>query len=65
MTDPSREVDGYTHLALSALYALYKHGFGKDYPREISEIMQKILDLDRKARDRHDKRRKVCGSVWN
>ena len=47
MTD--REVDGYTHLALSVLYTLYIKGWGKDYPHEIAEIMQKILDLDRKA----------------
>lgn len=47
MTD--REVDGYTHLALSVLYTLYTKGWGKDYPHEIAEIMQKILDLDRKV----------------
>lgn len=47
MTD--REVDGYTHLALSVLYTLYIKGWGKDYPHEIAEIMQKILDLDRKV----------------
>lgn len=49
MTDTNREVDGYTHLALSVLYALYDKGWGRDYPHEIAEIMQKILDLDRKA----------------
>ena len=49
MTATSREVDGYTHLALSTLYALYDKGWGKSYPHEIAEIMQKILDLDRKA----------------
>jgi hypothetical protein len=53
----SREVDGYTHLALSVMYALYDKGWGKDYPHEIAEIMQKILDLDRKAykAEREDK----------
>lgn len=49
MTATSREVDGYTHLALSALYALHDKGWGKSYPHEIADIMQKILDLDRKA----------------
>lgn len=49
MTTTKREVDGYTHLALSVMYALYDKGWGKDYPHEIAEIMQKILDLDRKA----------------
>jgi hypothetical protein len=49
MTATSREVDGYTHLALSVLYALYDKGWGKNYPHEIADIMQRILDLDRKA----------------
>ena len=49
MTATNREVDGYTHLALSVMYALYDKGWGKGYPHEIAEIMQKILDLDRKA----------------
>lgn len=49
MTTTGREVDGYTHLALSVMYALYDKGWGKNYPHEIAEIMQKILDLDRKV----------------
>ena len=49
MTATNREVDGCTHLALSVMYALYDKSWGKNYPHEIAEIMQKILDLDRKA----------------
>ena len=49
MTDTNREVDGWTHLALSVMRALYEKGWGKDYPHEIADIMQRILDLDRKA----------------
>ena len=49
MTATDREVDSGTHLALSVMYALYEKGWGKEYPHEIAEIMQKILDLDRKA----------------
>ena len=45
----TREVDGCTHLALAVMYTLYDKYWGRDYPYEIAEIMQKILDLDRKA----------------
>ena len=49
MKATDREIDYYTHLALSVMLAIYEKGWGKNYPHEIAEIMQKILDLDRKA----------------
>ena len=41
-----RQIDGGAHLALACMYSLYKT-WGK-YPHEIANIMQLILDLERR-----------------
>lgn len=41
-----KEVDGYIHLALSALYCLRDKGFNE----ELADTMQKVLNLNKHMR---------------